>query len=246
MVRFYFFILGWSLFSENYFRCDRTEIPRSPKSNCNLIRRDGASWSWYGTPWFPCSHFPGPGRKYFGAPDKGSSLRMLFIALCRNYNISLYIQIFCIRKCPNWCLHIYWDPYFGRCGINLQKKMPFENSLYINILSNLYIPSFLLAGDRHYDKSSVGTNGFTPCLLFRHLVNFPTQPDFGGRQFQMQSRRHHANLCMRCYLLRWFLACCVCSFSGAVVLWKGDCGRAGENRIVVCYQPWYFTIVLAE
>ena len=53
----------------------------------------------------------------------------------------------------------------------------------------------------------------------------------------MQSRRHHANHCMWCYPLWWSLACCVSSFSGTVVLWKGDCGRAGENRIVVRYQP---------
>ena len=27
---------------------------------------------------------------------------------------------------------------------------------------------------------------------------------------------------------------------------RGTCGQAGENRTVVCYQRWYFTVVLAE
>ena len=91
--------------------------------------------------------------------------------------------------------------------------MLFEKSLYNNILSNLYIASFLLAGDRHYDKSSVGTNGFTHSLRFCRPVNFPTLPVFSERRFPMQSRRHHTNHGIRCYLLRWLLFCCVSSYS---------------------------------
>ena len=124
--------------------------------------------------------------------------------------------------------------------------MPFEKSLHINILFNLYIPSFLLAGDRHYDKSSVGTNGFTHSVRFCRPVNFPTLPVFSERRFPMQSRRHLTNHGIRCYLLRRLLFCCVSSYSGTVVLWKADCGRAVENRTVVCYQRCCFTVVLAE
>ena len=195
----------------------------------------------------PAPTSPGPGEKSIPEPLIRAVVCVCCLLLCVEIIILGFIVKFSVSGNAPIDVYIYIGILILE-GVILTciKKMPFEKSLYNNILSNLYIPSFLLAGDRHYDKSSVGTNGFTPSLLFCHLFNFSTLPDFLGRQFQMQPRRHHANHCMWCYLLRWFLACCVSSFSGTVVLWKGDCGRAGENRIVAYYQRWHFTVVLAE
>ena len=83
-------------------------------------------------------------------------IRAVFCVCCLLLCVEIIILVFIFKFSVSGNAPIDVYIYIGILileGVVLTciKKVPFGKSLYINILSNLYIASFLLAGDRHYD-----------------------------------------------------------------------------------------------